>query len=257
LRAIRLYHLLVTSGLTLQLLTAPALGETSGISGVSGMNNGLFCSNAGFSCHSTEDITREPTVRFEGPAQLDPGAVGTYRFVVESNAPETQIAAGLDVAASGGTLLIIDGQQTQILDGELTHTGPKDNDANGDASWQFQWQAPTQPGTYMLFGAGNSVDFFGSASGDQAAITVLQIAVGVVAATPTATAAPTATVPPPMCAGDCDGNATVAINELIVCVNIALEAASVDTCAPCDTTDDGIVSVNDLIAAVGRIIGGC
>ena len=234
---------------TFLLVTRPVRAETSGISGFSGIDNGKFCGNAGFSCHSTEDITREPTVRFEGPTRLDPGAVGTFRFVVESNAPETQIAAGLNVAASEGTFIVVAGQQTQLLDGEITHTGPKENDASGEAAWEFQWQAPTAPGTYVLFGAGNSVDFFGSPSGDLAAITTVMVSVGDVAPTPTPTPIP--------CAGDCNGNGSVAVNELIAAVNIALGSAAVETCPACDTNASGTVSVNELIAAVRRALNGC
>ena len=227
----------------------PTVAETSGISGFSGMDNGKYCSNAGFSCHSTEDITREPTVRFEGPTQLDPGAIGNYRFVVTSGAPETQIAAGLDIAASSGTLIVVADQQTQLLEGELTHTGPKDNDASDEAAWEFQWQAPETPGTYILFGAGNSVDFFGSPSGDLAAITTVMVNVGDVQPTPTATPLP--------CAGDCNGNGEVAVNELVAGVNIALGSATVAVCMACDTDGDGHVSVSELIAAVRRALDGC
>jgi hypothetical protein len=226
-------------------LSSPAAGETSGIAGFSAMDNGKSCSNAGFSCHSTEDITRAPTVRFEGPTQLDPGATASYRFVVASGAPETQIAAGLDVAASSGMLIVVPGQQTQLLDGEITHTGPKENDASGEAAWEFNWQAPATPGTSILFGAGNSVDFFGSASGDLAAITTLMVNVGDVQPTP---------LP---CAGDCNGNGSVTVNELVAGVNIALGSAAVAVCTACDTDRDGSVSVSELIAAVRRALDGC
>lgn len=231
------------------LSATPTVAETSGISGFSGMDNGKYCSNAGFSCHSTEDITHEPTVRFDGPTHLDPGAVGNYRFVVTSGAPETQIAAGLDVAASNGTLIVVAGQQTQLLDGDITHTGPKENGANDEAAWEFQWQAPATPGTYVLFGAGNSVDFFGSPSGDLAAITTLMVNVGDVEPTPTATPLP--------CPGDCNGNGAVAVNELVAGVNIALGSATVDVCLACDTDGDDNVSVSELIAAVRRALDGC
>jgi hypothetical protein len=243
----------------------PASAETSGISGYSGMDGGKYCSNGGFGCHSTEDITRQPTVRFEGPAHLDPGAIGTYRFVVVSGAPDTQIAAGLDIAAGAGSLIVVDGEQTQLLEGEITHTGPKDNDTSGEAAWQFQWQAPTEPGDYVLFGAGNSVDYFGSAAGDWGAITTILVTVGEVAptatasaaATPTATTEPTATASPIPCPGDCNGNGAVTVNELVSGVNIALGSAAVDLCRACDGDDNGAVSVNELIAAVRRALDGC
>jgi hypothetical protein len=44
---------------------------------------------------------------------------------------------------------------------------------------------------------------------------------------------------------------------LIKGVNIALGSAAVDTCPELDTTGDGTVTVNELIAAVTRALGGC
>ena len=55
----------------------------------------------------------------------------------------------------------------------------------------------------------------------------------------------------PACPGDCNDDNTVAINELITCVNIALETSAVSTCPTCDVNGDGMVAINELIAAVG------
>ncbi|MBX3027699.1 hypothetical protein KF840_22600 [bacterium] len=59
------------------------------------------------------------------------------------------------------------------------------------------------------------------------------------------------------CAGDCDGGGDVAINELVLCVNIALGSATVPSCAPCDVNGDGSVAINELIAAVNAALAGC
>ena len=59
------------------------------------------------------------------------------------------------------------------------------------------------------------------------------------------------------CAGDCDSGGDVAINELVICVNIALGSAAVSACAPCDVNSDGGVAINELIAAVNAALGGC
>jgi len=71
-------------------------------------------------------------------------------------------------------------------------------------------------------------------------------------ATATATASPTAsaTATELACVGDCNGDGSVAINELIVGVNIALGNAPVDDCASFDGNDNGSVAINELIAAV-------
>ena len=69
-------------------------------------------------------------------------------------------------------------------------------------------------------------------------------------------AVPTVT-PPPACPGDCDGDGAVAINELIVGVNIALGSSSLDACPAFDTDADGGVAINELIAAVNAALSGC
>jgi hypothetical protein len=59
------------------------------------------------------------------------------------------------------------------------------------------------------------------------------------------------------CAGDCNGDGMVAINELIIGVNIALGSSPVSACASFDTNGDGMVAINELIAAVNNALGGC
>jgi len=60
----------------------------------------------------------------------------------------------------------------------------------------------------------------------------------------------------PSCPGDCSGDGTVAINELISCVNIAL-GGDLSGCPACDVSGDGNVAINELIAAVGAAQSGC
>ncbi len=78
-------------------------------------------------------------------------------------------------------------------------------------------------------------------------------------ATPTHTRTPaaTATIAPGPCYGDCNGDDTVAINELIISVRIALGEASVDSCSLIDDNGDGQASINELVRAVNRALLGC
>ena len=66
-------------------------------------------------------------------------------------------------------------------------------------------------------------------------------------------------VTPPMmpCVGDCDGDGIVAIDELLVGVNIAIGGAPVSACAQFDLNGDHTVTVNEIIAAVKNALGGC
>lgn len=60
-----------------------------------------------------------------------------------------------------------------------------------------------------------------------------------------------------VCPGDCNADYTIAINELIVCVNVSLGAVAVTTCAACDANGDGAVAINELITAVNASFGTC
>jgi len=59
------------------------------------------------------------------------------------------------------------------------------------------------------------------------------------------------------CVGDCNGDNSVAINELIVGVNIALGSSAVSACPSFDTNGDGSVAINELILAVNNALGSC
>jgi len=61
----------------------------------------------------------------------------------------------------------------------------------------------------------------------------------------------------PACAGDCDADRVVAINELLLGVNIVIGAAGSETCAAFDTDVDGEVTVAELIQAVNAALSGC
>jgi hypothetical protein len=56
------------------------------------------------------------------------------------------------------------------------------------------------------------------------------------------------------CVGDCNGDGTVAINELIIGVNIALGSAQVSACPSFDVNGDGMVTINELITAVNNAL---
>jgi hypothetical protein len=59
------------------------------------------------------------------------------------------------------------------------------------------------------------------------------------------------------CTGDCDGNGTVAINELIRGVTIALGQAVAATCPAIDADGTGEVSISELVTAVRGGLDGC
>src|SRR5262245_23207769 len=60
-----------------------------------------------------------------------------------------------------------------------------------------------------------------------------------------------------VCTGDCDGDGSVGINELITGVNISLGNAQLDTCDVFDADENGRADIYELIAAVGNSLNGC
>lgn len=61
----------------------------------------------------------------------------------------------------------------------------------------------------------------------------------------------------PVCAGDCDGNARVGIDELVRGVGIALGSTPAATCPAFDGDGDAMVSIAELITAVTAALNGC
>lgn len=59
------------------------------------------------------------------------------------------------------------------------------------------------------------------------------------------------------CAGDCDGDGNVTVDEVITGVNIALGVASIASCIAFDRDGDGVITVDEVILAVSTALMGC
>ncbi len=59
------------------------------------------------------------------------------------------------------------------------------------------------------------------------------------------------------CVSDCNADATVTINELVLSVNIALDTAPVTVCDAADNNRDGRVTVDELVRGVNRALTTC
>jgi hypothetical protein len=64
-------------------------------------------------------------------------------------------------------------------------------------------------------------------------------------------------VGPGQCAGDCNSDAAVTVDEVVRAVNIALGGAVLDDCAAADDGQDGTVTVDELVRAVAAALSGC
>jgi hypothetical protein len=234
--------------------TNPAYAFRDGINGFSG-KTGAICNQ----CHAGGTA---PTVALDGPATVAPGTMATYTFTVTGNS----VAAGLDVAVTGGQLSVDSAQGARIQGGEVVHNARK-NYVDGSASWTFTFTAPSSAGTVTMFAAGNNVNGNDNSVGDRAAAT--QLMINVAAAVDTPTPSPTPTVPigdtptpthtsgPIPCVGDCDDNGVVVVNELVTGVNIALDRAEVSQCPDFDIDGSQTVSVNELVSGVNALLRGC
>ena len=59
------------------------------------------------------------------------------------------------------------------------------------------------------------------------------------------------------CTGDCNGNTEVTVEEVITGVNIALENTPLSACTAFDADQSGMVTVNEIVAAVSNALNGC
>lgn len=59
------------------------------------------------------------------------------------------------------------------------------------------------------------------------------------------------------CVGDCDASGAVAVNELVLGVNIALDRANISACMVFDANSSGAVEVNELVQGVNNALRGC
>jgi len=57
--------------------------------------------------------------------------------------------------------------------------------------------------------------------------------------------------------GDCDGNRSVVVSELVTGVNISLGSDDVSRCRAFDRDGSGMVEIAELIAAVNALLNGC
>jgi hypothetical protein len=81
--------------------------------------------------------------------------------------------------------------------------------------------------------------------------------------TPTAAPLPTGTPPiaptatSAICAGDCDGDGTVTITEIVTLVGIALGQEPIGSCEAADRDGDLQVSIGEILTAVNGALDGC
>jgi len=61
----------------------------------------------------------------------------------------------------------------------------------------------------------------------------------------------------PICLGDCDGDHTVSVDELVEGIDITLGNDHVESCRAFDRDEDGQVAIYELTQAVNNALNGC
>lgn len=125
-------------------------GGRDGFSGNPTTNGGANCSV----CHAPDGAT-QPVVIIVGPDTIDAGATKDL-FVVILGGPAQTAGINISVENGVGELLPYDGD-LQALQGELTHTLPKDF-AAGAVAFIFRYKAPNYDTEVTLHAAGNSTN---------------------------------------------------------------------------------------------------
>ena len=61
----------------------------------------------------------------------------------------------------------------------------------------------------------------------------------------------------PTCVGDCSGDHSVTVDELLTMVNVALGATDASACIPGDKNSDGCITIDEILGAVNNALRGC
>jgi hypothetical protein len=107
---------------------------------------------------------------------------------------------------------------------------------NAEASWEFTWQAPTQPGVYTLYGAGLSANGNGTKDGDDSNLTTLNVAV----------------TSGPIGDANCDARTTASDVTAVVAL---LPGGVPGDCVGADANGDGSVAAGDIPVVVAALFG--
>ena len=172
-------------------------------------------------------------------------------------APGTTVsssAVAIDDAASvkiGGTVVDLVGESAPLGTASGLHVHP-------------EWQVQTPQGEIGSYAVTFTLTTTSARYDDSAQYTLL-LSNGASASpsptaqpsdTPTATPSPSPS-PVVSCAGDCNGDGTVGVSELVTGVNAVLDSAAADACPAFDRNGDGAIEIAELIQGVNALLAGC
>jgi ELWxxDGT repeat protein len=186
--------------------------------------------------------------------RTDGSAAGTV--LVKDINPGTNSSAPTGLTNVTGILLFsaddgVHGAELWVSDGTASGTHPLIDIASGALS--------SSPAAFAV--AGEHV-FFAADDGEHGR-ELWAIPLAALPPTLTPTPVPPTATPTPAtsCAADCSGNNAVTVDELIICVNIDLGLATLDTCPACNICGspdcDLEVTINEILVAVNYALWDC
>ena len=125
-------------------------------------------SENGCSCHGSNSSSTAITFS-SGSGSFNVKPSSNTEFTVRvANSTKSSAGANITVktgagGSASGTLTA--GSGLKLSSGELTHNG-KQTMSGGGYDFKFTWTAPSEPGEYTIFAAGNAVDGSGGTGSD-------------------------------------------------------------------------------------------
>jgi hypothetical protein len=148
--------------LTLLLGSALTVGYALYVQGNSGGRTGATQLNGdGCICHGVASAAVSVTI--SGADTVLIGSTNTYTVTITGG---PLVRGGTNIAASTGTLDVVQGSGLRKVGNELTHSTPK-APVNNAVTFDFTFTAPNTAGNAILYANGNSVNFNGNSTGDQ------------------------------------------------------------------------------------------
>jgi len=185
-----------------------------------------------------------------GDASCDLPAAGSTRAPVTADIGEITTATSavqLSYAVPAGTARL-----RIVLNGQLTDAQGNDND------FDLYVRSGSLPTTTVFDCSDRNATALGSCEFAAPAAGVWHVLVNAVRGTGKFQVTTTAFMrDTTACAGDCNGDGVVTIDELITSVNVALGVADLQECPVVDANGDGAVTVDELIAAVASALNNC
>ena len=157
----------VAVGVFFAVIIGSAISVMAYEDGITGLtsddSNGCYC--------HTNTSSSNTSVSINGSSDdftVAPNSSNDYSITVTNN--ESSIShAGVNIAvkstesgsSNAGTLSVSSGSDLQVSSGEVTHTEPHQL-SSGSTTFNFSWDAPSNPGTYYIRAISNAVNNNGS-----------------------------------------------------------------------------------------------